>query len=69
MPWVTFSKDFDFSPAARRGHVTVAYKAGMRKNVTRACALAAQKTGALVEDDRDEDSEPGSLQEEASPTA
>ncbi|MEX4006938.1 hypothetical protein [Neoaquamicrobium sediminum] len=69
MPWVTFSKDFDFSPAARRGHVTVAYKTGMRKNVTRACALAAQKTGALIEDGSDEDPESGALQDKAAPTA
>lgn len=67
--WVTFVNDFDFSPVSRRGHVTVAYKAGMRKNVTRACAQAAQRAGALVEDDHDEDSELGTLQEEASPTA
>lgn len=44
--WVKFTKDFDFSPEARNGHVTVAYKAGMELNVTAICAeqaIAAKK--------------------------
>jgi len=45
MPWVRFIADFDFSPAARRGWVTVAYKAGMTKNVTRECAEKAVAAG------------------------
>jgi hypothetical protein len=46
MAWVTFTADFDFSPAARKGTVTVAYKAGTTDNVTREClelAIAAAK--------------------------
>lgn len=46
MAWVTFTDDFDFSPAARKGMVTVAYKAGITANVTREClelAIAAGK--------------------------
>ncbi|MBL0374032.1 hypothetical protein JJB09_18585 [Rhizobium sp. KVB221] len=51
MAWVLFKADFDFSPAARNGWVTIAYKAGTIANVTRECAglaLAAdraEKTG------------------------
>lgn len=37
MAWVTFTADFDFSPEARKGTVTIAYKAGMTDNVTREC--------------------------------
>lgn len=46
MAWVTFTDDFDFSPAARRGNVTIAYKSGTTANVTRECvemAIAAGK--------------------------
>jgi hypothetical protein len=39
--WVRFTSDYDFSPAARNGRVTVAYKAGMVQNVTRECATLA----------------------------
>jgi hypothetical protein len=35
---VRFTADFDFSPVPLRGHVTIAYKAGMSANVTRGCA-------------------------------
>lgn len=48
--WVKFTKDFDFSPAARKGAVTIAYKAGMEQNVTRECyeaALAVKKAQRL----------------------
>lgn len=38
MVWVSFDSDFDFSPEAKKGHVTVAYKAGTTANVTRECA-------------------------------
>jgi hypothetical protein len=44
--WFRFDKPFDFSPAERGGRVTVAYKAGMVKNVTRECAEAAKAAGA-----------------------
>lgn len=41
MVWVSFTSDFDFSPAAKNGHVTIAYKAGTTANVTRECADVA----------------------------
>ena len=44
--WVRFTSDFPFSPAARGGRVTVAYKSGMVMNGTRECAdkaIAAEK--------------------------
>ena len=44
--WFRFDRDFDFSPTAKGGRVTVAYKAGMVQNVTRECAEAAEKAGA-----------------------
>lgn len=43
---VRFGRDFDFSPAAMRGAVTIAYKAGDELPVTRECADAAVKDGA-----------------------
>lgn len=45
MAWVTFVADFDFSPAARKGRVTIAYKSGMTTNVTTECANLALGTG------------------------
>ncbi len=51
MPWLRFIAPFDFSPAARGGRVTIAYPAGMVRNVTRECAalaLAAGKAKATV---------------------
>lgn len=44
--WFRFDQDFDFSPVERGGRVTIAYKAGMVMNVTRACAEAAERVGA-----------------------
>lgn len=41
MPWIRFTADYDFSPVALKGHVTIAYKAGMVKNVTTECATLA----------------------------
>ena len=63
--WVTFAKDFDFSPASLRGRVTIAYKAGMRAKVTRECVDAACAADALTRDDRHEDPQPGKVQAEA----
>lgn len=40
MPWVTFGKAFDFTPALMP-QVTVAYLPGMTRNVTRECAARA----------------------------
>jgi len=45
MAWVTFTADFDFSPAARKGTVTLAYKAGTTANVTRECLEQAVAAG------------------------
>lgn len=39
--WVRFVRDFDFSPAAHGGRVTVAYTAGTVANVTRECERKA----------------------------
>ena len=63
MPWVRFTSDFDFSPAALGGRYTKAYKAGTVDNVTRECAdlaLAAKKAVRTVRpkergDDDDQD--------------
>jgi hypothetical protein len=44
--WVRFTANYDFSPDAKGGRVTIAYKAGMVMNVTRECgdkAIAAWK--------------------------
>lgn len=45
MAWVTFTADFDFSPAARKGTVTIAYKAGTTDNVTRECLEQVLEAG------------------------
>lgn len=45
MPWVRFTAPFDFSPAALGGRSTVAYPAGMERNVTRECADIAIPAG------------------------
>lgn len=46
--WIRFTRDFDFSPAAKGGCVTIAYKAGMTENVTRECATLAVAAGRGV---------------------
>lgn len=43
--WVRFTSNYDFSPEARGGRVTIAYKAGMVMNVTRECADKALAAG------------------------
>jgi hypothetical protein len=43
--WIRFTSDFPFSPAARGGRVTIAYKTGMTMNVTRECADKAIAVG------------------------
>lgn len=56
--WVRFTADFDFSPAARRGMVTLAYKQGTVANVTRECArlaIAAEKAVRTVNPNRSDD--------------
>ena len=45
MPWVRFTADFDFSPAAKHGHVTTAFKAGQVHFVTRECATLSVAAG------------------------
>ena len=49
MPKVAFIKDFDFSPKRPHGHITIAYKAGMKESVTRECVAAAKKAGVLTD--------------------
>ena len=43
-----FTAPFDFSPVERGGRVTIAYREGMVRNVTRACADAAKAAGKAV---------------------
>jgi hypothetical protein len=43
--WVRFTTDYDFSPDAKGGRVTIAYEAGMVMNVTRECADRAIAAG------------------------
>lgn len=45
MPWVRFRQDFNWHVPAYKGRVTVAFKQGMTKFVTRACAAAALAAG------------------------
>ncbi len=45
MPWVRFTRDFDWKP---KPAVTVAYRAGTTVNVTRACAAQAIERGRAV---------------------
>lgn len=42
MPWFRFTADYDFKP---RSAVTIAYKAGSTKLVSRACAAQAEALG------------------------
>ncbi|PSJ64503.1 hypothetical protein [Kumtagia ephedrae] len=46
--WVRFTADHDFSPAARKGLFTLAYKVGTVANVTRECAEQALRLGRAV---------------------
>lgn len=52
MPHVLFSADFDFDPDALGGRVSIAYKAGQRKTVTRECAAKAKAAGKAEEVER-----------------
>ena len=45
MPWVEFTKDFDWKP---KPQITIAYPAGFRGNVTTLCAQAAVAKGAAT---------------------
>lgn len=62
MPRMRFISDFDFSPAAHEGRVTVAYKAGHVLSVTRECALVAEEAGAAERCATPETSEPDDAQ-------
>lgn len=44
---IPFEKDFDFSPDAKNGMVTVAYKAGEEYTLTRECHQKAFAAGAV----------------------
>jgi hypothetical protein len=45
---ILFVKDFDFSPEAKNGTVTVAYKAGQEYSVTREAHRKAFAAGAVT---------------------
>lgn len=47
--WIRFCRDFDWSPPVQGGRVTVAYRAGTTKNVTRDCADQAKLAGAATD--------------------
>lgn len=52
MPWVRFTADFDFKP---KPPVTLAFKAGAVRYVTRACAAAAIAVGKALPTERPAD--------------
>jgi hypothetical protein len=54
-PWVEFTENFDFSPAALKGMSTLAYKKGTKANVTRECAEKAIAAKKAKEVSKDED--------------
>ncbi len=57
MTWVHFTNDFDWKPSQP---VTIAYKAGSTKNVTRRCAERAIADGKAVKgkiDDAEEETQ------------
>lgn len=64
--WVRFTADFDFSPAAHGGRVTLAYKAGTLDNVTRECADLAIAAGRAVKAKSPREKEPVDGEETAS---
>lgn len=45
MPKVTFLEDYDYNPAALKGALTTAYKAGKTETVNKECADAAIAAG------------------------
>lgn len=45
MPLIEFTSDFDFSPEAKKGNYTLAYKKGMIESVTTECAKKALELG------------------------
>jgi hypothetical protein len=49
VPWICFSKNFDWSPAKFSGRVTVSFVAGDKKLVTRECAAEAISKGVAHE--------------------
>lgn len=46
MPWIAFTRDFDWSPPEKKGRVSIAYKSGMTLFVRRTCAEEAIAAGA-----------------------
>jgi hypothetical protein len=45
MPWIRFAQDFNWHVPAYKGRVTIAFKNGTTKFVTRAAAAAAISAG------------------------
>lgn len=54
MPWVDFSRDFDWRVPGAKSKTTIAYKAGMKVLVKQQCADEAEAAGALVSRGKDE---------------
>lgn len=54
MPWIAFARDFDWRLPSARGHVVIAYKAGMVELVSAACAAAAIAAGTATKTQRPE---------------
>jgi hypothetical protein len=64
--WIRFTADYLFSPAALKGRVSIAYRAGTVANVTHECGEAALATGkAEPRDAAHENPEQGPAQGEA----
>ncbi len=55
---VPFEKDFDFSPDAKNGLVTVAYKANQEYTLTREAHQKAFAAGAVKVPPKDAEAEP-----------
>jgi hypothetical protein len=49
MPWLSFTRDFDWNPVRYCGRVTVAFKGGSRVLANRHAAEAAIAAGAAIE--------------------
>lgn len=48
MPWVRFTKNFNWHIPEYRGRATLAYKEGQMLNVRKQCAQDAKAAGAAV---------------------
>lgn len=53
MPWLSFSKDFNFRPAVHFNTVAIKYRAGKSYLVTNECAAQALKARAATRIERE----------------